>query len=360
MKRCVFMGDFLAGDRILGVQRYGREILCALDRLIGEQGIQAEFEVLVPEEGTLTAQFSHIRVVRKGHADSRLKRYLWQQLTFPLYARSRAAVGVDMTLALPVWGEHIVAIYDCVHETFPENFAGHQWFSRFYIARVQWITRSRKKHIITTSDESRREIEKYYPAARGRIAVIHSGWEHMERIQADETIFDRIPLAEKGKYFFALGARYKHKNFQWLLKAARKNPDQHFVITGSGDLSGYSEVLDQQKPENVIFTGYLTDGEIKALMQHCRALIQPSFYEGFGIPPLEALSVGAAAIVARASCLPEIYQDSVRYIDPHGEGCDLEALMAQPVGDVRKTLETYTWRHAAEKLLKVIEGYPQR
>ena len=67
---------------------------------------------------------------------------------------------------------------------------------------------------------------------------------------------------------------------------------------------------------NVKLLGYVSDGQVKWLMQNCKAFIFPSYYEGFGIPPLEALSVGAKIVVGNAASLPEIYKKSAYYIDP--------------------------------------------
>lgn len=74
---------------------------------------------------------------------------------------------------------------------------------------------------------------------------------------------------------------------------------------------------------------------MKALILNCEALIQPSFYEGFGIPPIEALSMGKKVIVAKASCLPEIYEGSAIYIDPNNSNVDLNLLMKELVRDTK-------------------------
>ena len=101
----------------------------------------------------------------------------------------------------------------------------------------------------------------------------------------------------------------KHINYAWVIKAAIKNPQYYFVVTGTDAYSSEIENLKEKNPDNLIYTGYISDGEIKALYQKCKALIQPSLYEGFGIPPLEALCVGGKAIVSNVSSLPEIYGD---------------------------------------------------
>lgn len=78
----------------------------------------------------------------------------------------------------------------------------------------------------------------------------------------------------------ALGSKYKHKNLIWILNAAKKNPKYNFVLTGNDSFSKESEELNREKVDNVIFTGFVSDGEMKALMLNCVALIQRRFMKG--------------------------------------------------------------------------------
>ena len=89
-------------------------------------------------------------------------------------------------------------------------------------------------------------------------------------------------------------------------------------------------------------------------MQHCRAFIHPAIYEGFGIPPLEALSCGADIIVSTATCLPEIYKNSAHYIDPYNYDVDLDNLLKQPVESRESVLERFDWSVEAKKLLSLL------
>ena len=100
--------------------------------------------------------------------------------------------------------------------------------------------------------------------------------------------------------------------------------------------------------------GYVSDGEVKALMKNCKAFIFPSYYEGFGIPPLEALSCDAKCIVSRSSCLPEIYGDTVQYIDPTDSSTNLGELLSRPVTPCDTVLSKYTYANSAKLLLEVI------
>ena len=97
-------------------------------------------------------------------------------------------------------------------------------------------------------------------------------------------------------------------------------------------------------------SGYITDGEIKYLMANCKAFIFPSFFEGFGIPPLEALSVGAKIIVSNTSCLPEIFGDSAYYIDPHNYNINLDDLLSISVKDRQLVLNRFRFRIFAKRI----------
>ena len=82
--------------------------------------------------------------------------------------------------------------------------------------------------------------------------------------------------------------------------------------------------------------------------------MQPSKYEGFGIPPLEALACGAPIILSNATCLPEIYEDCARYFHPDDYEADIEALLKQPVAPPEKILKKCSWQKAAKQWLELI------
>ena len=82
--------------------------------------------------------------------------------------------------------------------------------------------------------------------------------------------------------------------------------------------------------------------------------IFPSYFEGFGLPPLEALSCGAPVIISNKTCLPEIYEDCAHYINPDVYDVDLNKILGQPVASPEKLLEKYTLQNTARRLLSVI------
>ncbi len=171
----------------------------------------------------------------------------------------------------------------------------------------------------------------------------------------DFSILENTPKLQNG-FYFTLGSLSKRKNLKWILDYAKKNPDDLFAISGKPLNDLIPNELDQLKElKNIIFLGYLTDGQVKTLMSKCKAFIFPSYYEGFGIPPLEALSVGAKIIVSKAACLPEIYGNTAHYIDPNNPDVNLNQLLEQPVESPERILEKYTYDNAAEQLITCLD-----
>ena len=215
------------------------------------------------------------------------------------------------------------------------------------------------KRVYTVSYDQRELISRRLGIPKERIGVTYNGWEHMQRCPADESIFDRLPGVKKGEYFYALGSMAKHKNYKWIREVARRNPDKTFVVAGGKDLRAFGDDAEAQDTHNIFYPGYVQDGENKALMQHCKAFLHPAAFEGFGIPPLEALSQGAPNLLSNASCLPELYGKTARYFDPYDYEVDLDALLAQPVEPAGEVLEKFSWDRTAAFWLEELKKYAQ-
>ena len=184
-----------------------------------------------------------------------------------------------------------------------------------------------------------------------------NGWEHFQKVVADTSIFHQFPQLEKD-FYFTLGSLSRRKNLLWIANYAEDHPQDIFAISGKM-LSGLvpPELERLQTLPNIVLLGYVTDGQVKALMERCKAFVLPSYYEGFGIPPLEALSCGTKIVVARAASLPEIYGGTAHYIDPDNSNVDLEELLSQPVADAKPVLEKYTYDNAARQLYDLLKAF---
>ena len=288
----------------------------------------------------------NIRVIHVG----RLKNRLWEHISLPLYAKRRKATVLSLCNVAPLLNPGIATILDM------KIFAHPEFFNRKFVLWYRLLFRNivlRSKRILTISDFSKKEIEKYYKNSAGRVSVVPCAWQHLEKVGADEKALEKYSLTKKG-YFFSMSSLDPNKNFKWIAAVAQKNPKQIFAIAGGMNAKVFSNEFDFDVPENLKFLGYVTDEEAKALMQNCKAFLFPSFYEGFGIPPLEALSAGAQVIVSDIPVMHEIFGDSVHYIDPKHACVKLDELLEQPVSLSDLVLEKYSWMKGAMELFDII------
>lgn len=336
-------GKFFA-QRTTGVQRYARELLNALDAVLPRGGF--EFLLAVPKDAKDVPEYKNIRVLHKGAKAS----IFWDQILMPLYAASSRSFGLHICAVGPILKPDFVFLHDANVQRNP------QWFTKRLVLWYSLVHRAcarNAKKIFTDSEFSKRELSQVFGVSENRLVVVGNAWEHIEKVQPDVSALSRFGLSKNG-FYFSLGTKAPHKNISWILDYAEKHPEATFAISGSA----YSRIFGnvQLKPlPNVHFLGYLSDSEVKALMQNCKAFLFPSFYEGFGMPPLEALSLGAQVIVSDIPVMREIFEDAAHFIAPYRVDEDLDALLQEPVGDVVRILGKYSWQRCARILLEALK-----
>ncbi len=344
MAKVVINGRFL-GMRITGVQRFAYEIIIELDKIVSP----GQLEIAIPPGVNPTVYLKNIKIVRVG----RLKNRLWEHISFPLYAMKQKAKPLSFCNVAPLLKPGIASVLDMKVLAHPEFFSKKfvLWYKLLF-----WNITKRADKILTISEFSKQEIIKYYNVAKDRIAIIPCAWQHLERIEADCSALKKYFVKEK-EYFFSMSSLDPNKNFKWIAEAAKKNPDQNFVIAGGMNAKVFSNNFMFDIPNNLKFIGYVTDAEAKALMQNCKAFLFPSFYEGFGIPPLEAMSTGCPVVVSDIPVMHEIFGDSVRYVDPSESNVDLVSLLRQPVSSNWVVLNKYSWKKSAEVLYDALKEF---
>ena len=358
MRKIVINGERFVEDKYYGTVRYTYEILLALDKIVAPGSIT----VFTPKCELDQSQFQNIKLKKCGIISSKnsfiaaLTRVCWKYILFSLYCFFTNSFTVNTT---PVWGFcgfDIIAIHDCTPEMYyaKEHYDEtiNSWWKR--LVRNEQKAAKKCKAVLTVSNSAKKDIVNVYHVPEQKVKVVPNAWQHFTRFEEDNRVLAKYNL-KKGSYFFSLGSRLPHKNIKWVTYAASKYPHYTFVVTGDHHVTTDTE-FEGKNPGNMIFTGYLKDEEIKALMHHCKAFIQPSFYEGFGIPPLEAMSVGADCIVSDIPVFREIYQDSVWYLDPYGyDQIDLEKTMSETKESRELILNKYSWEESAKELLNLLQ-----
>ena len=339
-------GSFYCG-KTYGIQRFAREIMAILDK---DPAASKKLTVLVPAYYHGEVPLENIPVVRFGTHRGKL----WRQIDLARYLWTHHAQGLFMENLITLFYRHgIVVLHDIIFRARPDFFLTSMKKYRtilFWRLVYRRIMTSGMK-IVTVSKFTKDEILKYYRVSADRIMVAGNGWEHMSRVVPEMVPDGLIPGTHDRPYLFAVAsASTKHKNLAWFFRAARANPGLTFVVAG-----GMSPEDIEGHPGNVIFPGYLSDGQIKLLMSRCMAFVFPSCYEGFGIPPLEAAASGAPRLIlSDIPVLHEVYGDHAQYIDPDGNGEELASYLASAPADLSGLLEKYSWKNTAAAILELL------
>lgn len=331
---------------ITGVGRFCYEVITEMDKIV-EPG---EMILAIPHDARNVPALENIKVKTVG----KKRGIFWEQVELPKFTKKNNCKCLSMSSSVPLFAHEYVLIHDISLKVNRDRNGSFKDKLKIWWPLLQYRIGIRKSEkLFTVSNFQKEEIEREYNTSR-QIAVIYEGWQHMERIRQDDTIIRKYDLGNKD-YFFAVSTRAKNKNFKWILEVAKRNPELTFVVSGKLDTKYFSDDTNLDGLKNIITTGYVSDGEMKALMTHARAFLYPSIYEGFGIPPLEALSVGTKAVVGRASCLPEVYGDAVYYIDPYNYDVDFGKLLSSRELNTDTILNKYSWANAASDILSYLD-----
>lgn len=342
-KKTIIINGRFFEHRISGVERYAREILDEIDKMF----LKDEIIIAIPPSVTDIPDYKRINIKKIG----KLNKHLWEQISFPLYVYKKHGIAVNLCNSSPLISPGVVCIHDAKVKARPRDYGVVflVWYRLLLFNACK-----RAKRIITVSEFSKRELSKYYNVNRDKIAVIPNAWQHFDRIKYNENVINSYGLT-KNHYIFSLGSLEPNKNFHWIIEAAKANPSITFAVSGASNKRVFAGDVITEWPSNIIKLGYVTDEEAKTLMRDCKAFLFPSFYEGFGIPPLEALSAGCKRImVSDIDVMHEIFGDCVLYISPYDIAGFESNLVKNSRVDVHEVLSKFDWAKSARKLIELL------
>ncbi|MTK06422.1 MAG: glycosyltransferase family 4 protein [Hungatella sp.] len=304
---------------------------------------------------------------------NRLNRYL--RLPYKLFFREEADVTQFFNYVLPpgVKGKTALYVYDMAYKVYPETI-GEKTLRMLNENLAESCRRADR--IITISEFSKQEIIKYLGIPSEKIAVVPCAVDHS--VYNNIIDLDLLTVTKKKfnidqDYFLYLGTLEPRKNIERLIDAyaalhKRDALIPKLVIAGKNGWNYdnvYKKVNDYKINESVIFTGYIKAEEAVTLLKGALAFVFPSIYEGFGMPPLEAMACGVPIITSNVSSLPEVVQDAGYLIDPFSAE-DLSEAMFEIINNSEKReqliekglkrAKEFTWKGSAELLRSVYEN----
>ena len=225
-----------------------------------------------------------------------------------------------------VSGKKVVTVHDMVYKAFPDTVRGR---TKFMLNMGLKRSMRRADIIVTDSEFSKEEILKYFPQHKRKIRVVPCGVD-LERFKPC-TDLERISkvkssLGIEGDYFLYVGTIEPRKNLRRLIaayaafvKKVGENSPKLVLAGGKGWLDGeiYASVRKLGLEGKVLFTEYVPAGDMTPLMCGALAFVFPSLYEGFGMPPLEAMACGAPVLTTNAASLPEVVGDCAVICDAY-------------------------------------------
>ena len=301
----------------------------------------------------------HLNIV-KPKLTNKYFAHLWTHLVLPFKKGSVLFCPANIApIFVPKSKKLVVTIHDVAFITYPNSFST---FFRLYYKFIIPINIKRADKIITVSKSSKCEIEKYYPFSKEKIEVIYLG---------ANPIFKRLHIQKK-KQILYVGSMNERKNFSSVLKAYAllDNNDYTLLMVGrfasNFALDDATKVLIETAKSNphIEFKSDVCNEELVKIYNESMLFVFPSFYEGFGLPVLEAMACGTPVVCSDVTSLPEVGGDAVVYCNPHNLN-DIVEKMEMALSDEKlqqdmiekglKRVKQFTWEKAAQEHMKVFK-----
>jgi glycosyltransferase involved in cell wall biosynthesis len=338
MRICVsaFLLTTEPGMKLAGV---GRHMLAVLNQLtITDLG--NHYDVYLRDDMPLPEAWKQCQWItwHPIKIKSSSERVVWEHFLIGREAlRLKSDLILSLFLSLPSFCT--IPMVAIAHDAFPRTHP--DWYpprKRIILDRLTALACRKSNALVTVSEFSRRELSKAYKISASKIFVAPNGLGNDLHILSKEEL-STVDLSKFniGKFIFSVGTLEPRKNLDGLIKAfeiLKQSPETKglkLLIAGAkGWLdSAVGKTWEASPVKNEIeFLGYISDLELNALMQKAKVFVLASFVEGFGIPPLEAMTVGTPVVVSRTSSLPEVCGEFAFYCDPSSPQSIGDAMLA--------------------------------
>jgi glycosyltransferase involved in cell wall biosynthesis len=354
-------------------------------RKINDSGIGTYLKNLLPEVISMTPDIDYSLIIKRGKFDDLVSKYPWidshnismveaksdplsinEQFELPQIVPINTTLYWATQFNVPIFLQKkiLVTIHDVIHLAQPHLTGGIKY--SLYLKLMLAAIRVKQAEVLTVSNFTKSEILHHSSISSDQITVTYAGvgdnWYKVKKIQQQYA----------SPYILFVGNVKRNKNLHNLLRAFKsvmhRVPHDLLIIgeqekmrTIDRDIVAEAEAIS----DRVKFTGYVSEETLEQYFAHASVLVLPSFYEGFGSPPVEAFACGCPVIVSNVSALPEIGQDAALYCDPFSV-TDIAEKIVTLLTDEKLRLELIekgkiraselTYGMAAEKTVQVINN----
>jgi glycosyltransferase involved in cell wall biosynthesis len=300
-----------------------------------------------------------------------IKRFIWSQYTLLKDLKNER---VDILYSptqhgLLFYNKQIITIHDILPIYFNYKKSLQRKLQNLYYRYLLPIVLKKVGKVITVSESTKKDIIKYYNVKAEKIITVYNGI-NINYLNYKENAINYILRKYKIKnYLLSIGASYPYKNYDTLIKALELiyvKDIKLVIVGGKNDYRNYLKLLSSNLglSDKVIFIDYIPQEDLPYLYSAAKCLVYPSLYEGFGLPPLEAMACGCPVITSNTSSLPEVVGDAGIMVNPYNveeiaKAIDLvlsnENLRKEMRDKGLKQAKKFSWRKTAEEIYKIIK-----
>jgi len=295
----------------------------------------------------------------------------WRQFVLPLLLRQHridVCFFTNFVLSVAASCPMVLTIHDLSFRLFPRT---HSLRNVIWARSLVPVSTRRSSHIIAVSNNTKLDLVRVMNVPSNKVTVVHEGAP--DEFNPKPTADDEEAMAHYGlikPYVLFVGTLEPRKNLNFLIRSfdqvAKTRPDVHLVLSGRRGWMAQA-IFDELERRDLLgrvhITGYVRERYLPALYRQASAFVYPSLYEGFGLPPLEAMSSGTPVIVSRSSSLPEVVGDAGLYVNPLDTAelaKAMESILSDPelAASLREKglhrATQFSWKKAAQQTLEIL------
>ena len=336
-----------ASQKTTGVQRYALECSRILKNILGNQVI------FVAPKGYINPDIKRELDIQQFGI---LRGYFWEQISLPLFNIFNNSILFCFCGTPPVFLKNVIyTIHDLSFARYPDFF---NFYYQFFYKHLVKIAYKRFLGIITVSTFTKNELFDIYGIRK--IFIVGNTVNHLHNIKKNTKLPSNLKNTD---YYLTLGSIDPRKNIQQLIKVfLQENVNAKLVIIGAkNSVFAEQKYFDKLNSNKIIFTGYLPDHKLASYYKAAKCFIFPSIYEGFGIPPLEAIYYQTPVLLSNIPVHKEIYGSYAHYFSKneikniqHNVKLAQSKLISCKRNIAHPLLKKYNFENQRQQLKKVV------